>query len=130
MIFLLLAQSLRQALGDLALRIDHIGSTSVPGLAAKDIIDIQITLQSLDTAVEQVLNQARHQRIEHLNQDHLPPGDGSPPGNWVKWVFKRIAFSVPLISTFGFWDEPINVMRSCFEITYGFILQPHKLMLK
>ena len=32
--------SAREALGDLALRIDHIGSTSVPGLAAKDIIDI------------------------------------------------------------------------------------------
>jgi len=28
----------------MALRIDHIGSTSVPGLAAKDVIDIQITV--------------------------------------------------------------------------------------
>ncbi len=39
---------LRNVLGDSALRIDHIGSTSVPGLAAKDIIDIQITVESLD----------------------------------------------------------------------------------
>ena len=37
--------SLRQALGEIALRIDHIGSTAVTGLAAKDIIDIQITVQ-------------------------------------------------------------------------------------
>jgi GrpB-like predicted nucleotidyltransferase (UPF0157 family) len=29
-------------MGDLALRIDHIGSTAVKGLAAKPIIDIQI----------------------------------------------------------------------------------------
>ena len=48
---------LRQALGDLALRIDHIGSTSVPGLAAKVIIDIQITVQSLGPAVAQALRQ-------------------------------------------------------------------------
>ncbi len=30
-------------------RIDHIGSTSVPGLAAKNIIDVQITVKSLET---------------------------------------------------------------------------------
>lgn len=32
------------ALGDRVLRIDHIGSTSVPGLAAKPIIDIDLTV--------------------------------------------------------------------------------------
>ena len=35
------------ALGPLALRIDHNGSTSVPGLAAKPIIDIQISVKRL-----------------------------------------------------------------------------------
>ena len=35
------------ALGGLALRIDHNGSTSVPGLAAKPIIDIQISVRGL-----------------------------------------------------------------------------------
>ena len=43
--------SLRQALGGLALRIDHIGSTAVPGLPAKDVIDIQITVAALDAPV-------------------------------------------------------------------------------
>ena len=38
-----IAARLRYSLGDLAVRIDHIGSTAVPGLAAKDVIDIQIT---------------------------------------------------------------------------------------
>ncbi|GHO82493.1 hypothetical protein KSZ_04990 [Dictyobacter formicarum] len=42
--FQMLAQPLRQALGPVAMRIDHIGSTSVPGLAAKPIIDIQISV--------------------------------------------------------------------------------------
>ena len=40
--------SLRQALADSALRIDHIGSTSVPGLAAKSIIDVQVSVVSFD----------------------------------------------------------------------------------
>jgi GrpB-like predicted nucleotidyltransferase (UPF0157 family) len=42
-----LAAPLRAALGTLALRIEHIGSTAVPGLAAKDLIDIQVTVATL-----------------------------------------------------------------------------------
>ncbi len=38
------AQRLRVALKGLALRIDHVGSTAVPGLAAKPVIDIQIAV--------------------------------------------------------------------------------------
>ena len=41
------AQRLRAALGGLVLRIDHIGSTAVPGLAAKPVIDIQIAVADL-----------------------------------------------------------------------------------
>ncbi|MGA4863645.1 GrpB family protein [Streptomyces lavendulocolor] len=43
---------LRAALGDAAVRIDHIGSTSVPGLAAKPVIDIQISVPSLEPTDE------------------------------------------------------------------------------
>src|SRR5262249_13114688 len=39
---------LRAALGSVAIRIDHIGSTSVPGLAAKPIIDVQVSVASLE----------------------------------------------------------------------------------
>ena len=45
-----LAADLRGALGDLLLRIEHVGSTSVPGLAAKDVIDID--LEVADPAAE------------------------------------------------------------------------------
>lgn len=37
-----------EALGDRALRIDHIGSTSVPGLAAKPIVDIDLSVADPD----------------------------------------------------------------------------------
>jgi GrpB-like predicted nucleotidyltransferase (UPF0157 family) len=43
-----LATAMREALGDVAVRIDHIGSTSVPGLAAKPIIDMQVSVRSLE----------------------------------------------------------------------------------
>lgn len=43
-----LGVKLRRALGDVAIRIDHIGSTAVPGLAAKPILDVQISVSSLE----------------------------------------------------------------------------------
>jgi GrpB-like predicted nucleotidyltransferase (UPF0157 family) len=38
------AKAIRQALGVAALRIEHIGSTSVPGLAAKPIVDMLLVV--------------------------------------------------------------------------------------
>jgi GrpB-like predicted nucleotidyltransferase (UPF0157 family) len=38
---------LRSAMGDIALRIEHVGSTSVPALAAKPIVDIQVSVADL-----------------------------------------------------------------------------------
>ena len=42
--------SLHTALGPLVLTIEHIGSTAVPGLAAKLIIDLQLSVRSLAEA--------------------------------------------------------------------------------
>jgi len=47
-LFAKLGAKLRAALGDVALRIDHIGSTSVPGLDAKPIIDVQVSVADFD----------------------------------------------------------------------------------
>lgn len=41
------AAHLREGLGALALRIDHVGSTSVPGLPAKPTIDIQVSVAAM-----------------------------------------------------------------------------------
>lgn len=43
-----IAKPIREALGENAIRIDHIGSTSIKDLAAKPIIDIQISVKSLE----------------------------------------------------------------------------------
>lgn len=39
------AERIRSALGDKALRVEHVGSTSVPGLCAKPIIDILLVVR-------------------------------------------------------------------------------------
>jgi GrpB-like predicted nucleotidyltransferase (UPF0157 family) len=46
--FAAVGRELRAGLGEVARRIDHIGSTAVPGLAAKPIIDIQISVADLE----------------------------------------------------------------------------------
>ena len=79
---------LRHILGDLALRIDHIGSTSVPGLAAKDVLDIQITAQRLSSKLESAMNLAGFQRLININQDHVPPGNEADAHAWEKWIFQ------------------------------------------
>ncbi|HSF58768.1 MAG TPA: GrpB family protein [Candidatus Binatia bacterium] len=48
--FTQIARRIRDLVGHDAIRIDHIGSTAVPGLGAKDVIDIQITVYDLDKA--------------------------------------------------------------------------------
>ena len=63
------AGPLREALGRAAARIDHVGSTSVPGLAAKDVIDVQASVVDLD-AFEPV-----RQAIEALGYEWMPDND-------------------------------------------------------
>lgn len=45
--FTKLAQQIRGAIGEHTLMVEHIGSTSVPGLAAKPIIDILLTIRDV-----------------------------------------------------------------------------------
>lgn len=44
------ASRIQQSLGLLALRVEHVGSTAVPGLGAKPVIDIQVTVPSIAPA--------------------------------------------------------------------------------
>ncbi len=55
--------------GVLALRIDHHGSTSIPGLAAKPIIDIQISVERLHPI------EAYAPQLAELGYVHVPHAD-------------------------------------------------------
>ncbi|TMD62705.1 MAG: GrpB family protein [Chloroflexi bacterium] len=83
-----IAGPLRAALGEVALRIDHIGSTSVPGLAAKDIIDVQVTVQDFDVPLEALLSSPGYIRLLDYNDDHLPPQVLGPASEWEKRYFQ------------------------------------------
>ncbi len=65
----------KTACGHRALRVDHIGSTAVPELVAKDVIDVQVTVESLAVADELVepLLAAGYPRLEHINEDVAKP---------------------------------------------------------
>jgi GrpB-like predicted nucleotidyltransferase (UPF0157 family) len=42
------------ALGDLVVRVEHVGSTSVPGLGAKPVIDLDVVIRSRDDLPEAI----------------------------------------------------------------------------
>ena len=48
-----LVARLREVLGPRALRIEHIGSTAIPGMAAKDVIDLQVSVSDLESAARE-----------------------------------------------------------------------------
>jgi GrpB-like predicted nucleotidyltransferase (UPF0157 family) len=83
-----IARTLRCGLGDLALRIDHIGSTSIPGLCAKDTIDLQITVAALDSQVVAALRALDYEQAQDISRDHRPPDDDGPEENWQKLYFR------------------------------------------
>ena len=101
-VFAEIAARLRGALGAGALRIDHIGSTAVPGLAAKDVIDVQVTVET-DAALEPTgrsLAEAGWVLSGVIGGDHdvpgLPPGQrklflNQPPGSRRVNIHVRVA---------------------------------------
>jgi GrpB-like predicted nucleotidyltransferase (UPF0157 family) len=96
--FIALARPLRSVLGDLALRIDHIGSTSVPGLAAKDIIDVQVTVADLACTPQlvTVLGTLGYTLAPEITMDHLPPLYQGPASDWEKRYFRAPAHLRPM----------------------------------
>lgn len=67
------------------LAVDHIGSTAVPGLPAKDVLDLQASVNSLDDAdaVAGVLADAGFPRCCGVWQDTPKPGHPDP-ADWAK----------------------------------------------
>ena len=70
---------IQTACGAKALRVDHVGSTAVPGMDGKDVIDIQVTVASLDVADEiaEVLANVGYPRVDRITADTPHSGDAS-----------------------------------------------------
>ncbi|MEA2574312.1 MAG: hypothetical protein QOH93_1610 [Chloroflexia bacterium] len=83
-----LARPIREALGELAFRVDHIGSTAVPGLAAKDVIDIQVTVRDFTPELEDAFQHIGYSRLEQINRDHRPPTGTGPDRDWEKQMYR------------------------------------------
>jgi GrpB-like predicted nucleotidyltransferase (UPF0157 family) len=69
-----LRAKIADAMGSLALAIEHIGSTSVPGLAAKSIIDIDAVIRGSDDLPKAI------EALEGIGYIHRGEIAGGPPG--------------------------------------------------
>jgi dephospho-CoA kinase len=77
---------IQTACGAKTLRVDHIGSTAVPGLEAKDVIDVQVTVASLDVADEiaDALVGVGYPRVDGITTDVPHTDDAS---SWRKKIY-------------------------------------------
>ena len=72
-------------------RVEHIGSTAIPGMAAKNVIDLQASVDDLDRAVDVLDGPLRAMGFERLpyEHDHVPAGLVDDPQRWAKRMFAR-----------------------------------------
>jgi GrpB-like predicted nucleotidyltransferase (UPF0157 family) len=86
-----LAARLVDVLGPFALRVDHIGSTSVPGLAAKDVLDLQVIVRAFEPAAAIAAPLASIGFTPKLGsmklRDHVPTGWTGDESAWDKLLF-------------------------------------------
>jgi GrpB-like predicted nucleotidyltransferase (UPF0157 family) len=83
--------ALRAALGPLVCHADHIGSTAVPGMAAKNVLDLQLSVRDLEAAAagfDAPLTRLGYTRLPY-ERDHVPAGDESDPALWAKRYWRR-----------------------------------------
>lgn len=84
------AQRVRDILGGLVLDIDHVGSTAVPGLAAKDVIDIQALAYDLDEAQSAIAKlKGAGFSVDLAKRGETPrPGYPEHPDCWDRLYFR------------------------------------------
>lgn len=85
-------QAMKALLGEVVPKgsvIHHIGSTAVPGLAAKDVIDIQVSVDSLERVdARAIVALGFIQREMTGPGDHCPPGMDLPDSELTKLFFR------------------------------------------
>lgn len=87
-----LAGQLRDALGPAAVRVEHIGSTAIPGMAAKPVFDLQVSVADLADAAgfDEPLAGFGLAR-NPVESDHVPAGRSDPPELWRKRLYAKPA---------------------------------------
>jgi GrpB-like predicted nucleotidyltransferase (UPF0157 family) len=88
-------RSLHTALGPLVVTIEHVGSTAVPGLAAKPIIDLQASVRSLPAARSRCV-----EPLQALGYTYLPQYEAWLPGE----LFFRKAPAGP-------WTHHLHILQ-------------------
>ncbi|MBO3744545.1 GrpB family protein [Streptosporangiaceae bacterium NEAU-GS5] len=86
-----LAADLHATLGASALRVEHIGSTSIPSMDAKPIFDLQASVADLDAAeqpLSSILPELGFADTTYF-YDHIPEGHGSQLEIWRKRLWMR-----------------------------------------
>ncbi|HXP21546.1 MAG TPA: GrpB family protein [Streptosporangiaceae bacterium] len=86
-----LIATLREQLGVGAERIEHIGSTAIPGMDAKDVLDVQVSVADLDIAARAFGGPLGGLgfRPTTYDRDHVPVGRDDDPGQWAKRLWVR-----------------------------------------
>jgi dephospho-CoA kinase len=86
-----LAGELLAALTPTALRVEHIGSTAIVGMAAKPVFDLQVSVGDLDAAAaafDEPLAAFGFARRPY-ERDHVPAGRADLPERWAKRYWNR-----------------------------------------
>jgi len=69
------AIGLRETLGsDLVLRVEHFGSTAIPGMPAKPVIDMLVEIPSFERAVHEAVPQLEAEGWDYIWRFDRPPG--------------------------------------------------------
>lgn len=124
-LFLECGIQLRNVLGKLAIRIDHVGSTAIKGLDAKPIIDIQISMNNFDdTASYKMKMESLGYQLREENPDKTKKYFREIPGNRRTHIHVRRAGSFSEQMTLLFRDYLREHPKDC----QAYAAEKHRLM--
>lgn len=75
--------------GELAVGVEHVGSTAVPGLAAKDVVDLQLEVPSWDAAERLAEPLAAAGLVRRADVTGDVPNGGLPAEHWRKDLYQN-----------------------------------------
>jgi GrpB-like predicted nucleotidyltransferase (UPF0157 family) len=97
---------IRNALGPLVLTVEHVGSTAVPGLPSKPIIDLLVGVRSFDEAMERCV-----EPMQGLGYVYIP--------EYASWLPGELFFRK---GPPGPWTHHVHLMETCHPRTEAFLV--------